>query len=370
MPYHFFRESVNGSTDIPFGQTSVPNDTTFGLVSGADFLVFDQQRGLEILGPNPTNDYIFNVSLAVHEAPVYVPCVNKLFLSQLAPPVGYLPQLVVDLNQNPPTLNEFLSDPPVYAPNGGTFHQGLVYWGASGGNNSIGGIEQRAGIVTLDPATNKTNTILNNYFGFYFNTVDDLFVDKTGAIWFTDPQYSWFNRLTDTPPQLQSASYRFDPSTGAVTVIDNSLIQPNGIALSPDGAHVYISDTGAITGSIVAGGPPGSPFNQTGVRAVYKYDRVDNGTHITGKRPIWYSQDWVPDGLKVAANGYVVTGSGLGVDVLDEYGVLIVRIQTDFVVQNFAWTGPNLTEFWMVGQGGIARVRWNLKGQDLTNPTA
>jgi sugar lactone lactonase YvrE len=213
-------------------------------------------------------------------------------------------------------------------------------------------------------------TLLNNYFGYYFNCVDDLFVDKTGAVWFTDPMYSWFNRLTDTPPQLPAASYRFDPATGAVTVIDDTLKQPNGIALSPDGKHVYISDTGAVYGDITPSGPPGSPWNQTGPRTVYKYDRVDNGTHITGKRPIWLSQDWVPDGLKVAANGYVLTGAGSGVDILDPFGVLIARVQTNYTVQNFAWVGDDLKEFWIMGNNGVSRVRWNLAGQDLANPTA
>lgn len=42
------------------------------------------------------------------------------------------------------------------------------------------------------------------------------------------------------------------------------------------------------------------------------------------------------------------------------------RIQTNYVVQNFAWVGENLTEFWLMGNGGISRVRWNLQGQDLT----
>jgi hypothetical protein len=54
--------------------------------------------------------------------------VNKLFFSQLTPP-GYLPQYVVDLNQDPPTLSEYNSDPPVYGPNGGFYHNGLIYWG-------------------------------------------------------------------------------------------------------------------------------------------------------------------------------------------------------------------------------------------------
>ena len=200
MPYHFYRVPGRNTTDISFSQTSVPNDTSFGLVGKVDFLVFDQECGLEMLGANPTYELVFKIADAVHEAPVYVPSLNKLFVSRLAPPPGFLPQLIIDLNNNPPTLSDFISEPPVYAPNGGTFHDGLIYWGASGGNDSIGGTEQRSGIQTLDSETNKTTVLLNDYYVFYFNTVDDLFVDKTGAVWFTDPQYSWFNRLTDTPP--------------------------------------------------------------------------------------------------------------------------------------------------------------------------
>jgi hypothetical protein len=130
LPYHFFRNNtVDLNAPIPFGSTKVPNDTSFGLVKDADFLVFDQARAFELLGESPTYDFIFEVPPAVHEAPVYVPSLNKLFFTQLTPPVGFLPQYVVDLNHDPPTLNEYISDPPVYGPNGGTFHDGLIYWG-------------------------------------------------------------------------------------------------------------------------------------------------------------------------------------------------------------------------------------------------
>ena len=138
------------------------------------------------MGPNPTQKFVFGVNQFVHEAPVYVPSQDKLYLFQLEP--GFLPQLVIDLNQDPPTLSEFLSDPPVYAPNGGTFHSGLVYWGASGGN-SIGGAEQRPGIQTLDPCTNKSATLLNNYFGYYFNSIDDLFVGRQFPLLFLSHRY-------------------------------------------------------------------------------------------------------------------------------------------------------------------------------------
>jgi sugar lactone lactonase YvrE len=73
----------------------------------------------------------------------------------------------------------------------------------------------------------------------------------------------------------------------------------------------------------------------------------------------------VPDGLKVAANGYILTANGYGVDVLDSDGQLLFIIQTNYTVQNFAWTGPELKTLWMMGQGGISKVEFDLAGQEL-----
>ncbi|KAB8621936.1 hypothetical protein FH972_026045 [Carpinus fangiana] len=369
MPYPFYREAPNGAIVSNFNDTRVPNDPTFSAVGSADFLVFDQKRGLELLGDNPTYEYIFPVSQAVHEAPAWDPKGNKIYLSQLAPPAGFLPQLVIDLNETPPTLGELLSDPPVYAPNGGTFFNGKVYWGASGSNASIGDTVQRPGIRTLDPQTRKTVTLLNNYFGHYFNTVDDLFVDPvTGFVWFTDPYYSWWNALADVAPQIPEASYRFDPATGSTVVVDDTIPAPNGIALSPCRKHVYISSTSAAglnspISPLLSNGA-GTPFNVTGHRTIYKFDLIDHGRAIINKRPIYLDAiGTAPDGLKVAKNGYVLCGSGHGVDVLDQFGELIVRVQTNYSVQNFVWAGKDYNDFWLMGQGGISRVKWNLPGQ-------
>jgi len=83
IPYHFYRPSSEGAVDLPYGATTVPNDTSFAQVNSSDFLVFDHQRGLELLGPNPSYELVFNVSKAVHEAPVYVAAQNKLYFSQV-----------------------------------------------------------------------------------------------------------------------------------------------------------------------------------------------------------------------------------------------------------------------------------------------
>lgn len=180
--------------------------------------------------------------------------------------------------------------------------------------------------------------------------------------------YSWFNKLTDTPPQLAPATYRFRPSTGSVQIVEDTLLQPNGIAISPDASTVYISDTGAVSAKLEqnATQQEGATFDPLGKRTVYAFNISEDATYIFNKRPVYIAQDWVPDGLKTACNGYILTGAGKGVDVLDSTGQLLVRIQTNYTVQNFAWTGSELKTLWIMGNDGISKVEWNLQGVDLT----
>ena len=148
--------------------------------------------------------------------------------------------------------------------------------------------------------------------------------------------------------------------------MEDTLLQPNGIAISPDLSTICISDTGADSGPIDGRlGSLGATINATGKRTIYAYDVMGNGTYIGNKKSVYLAQDWVPDGFKVAANGYIVTGARFGVNVLDPIRTLLVRVQTNYTVQNFAWTGPDLTTLWLMGQGGISKVDWNLKGQEL-----
>jgi hypothetical protein len=73
------------------------------------------------------------------------------------------------------------------------------------------------------------------------------------------------------------------------------------------------------------------------------YDVSNNGTKISNKRPFYLAQGWVPDGLKASAEGLAVTGTGHGVGVLDDVGQLLIRMQTNYTVQNFARTGKEHT---------------------------
>lgn len=378
LPYPFWRDSPNGTfannladIEIPVGDDGDEDaDSSWAKVAPADFVVFDEARGRELLGHSPSVDFVFSVNpWALHEAPTFVPGLNRIIFSELSP---ILEQFVIDLNANPPTLSTFQADPPIYVPNGGFYHEGIIYFSVAG---SSAALKQRPGIIAFDPRTNKSTTLLNNYYGLTFTDCDDIIVDPvTGFLWFTVPYYSWWLEVADTAPQLKSATYRFDPATGSTVVVNDEMRSPNGIALSPDRRYVYISDTEAagksapISADLPSPGVAGLLFNTTGKRTIYKFDLIDHGRAIANKRPIHYDAiGTVPDGLKVARNGWVVTATGNGLSVMDEYGDLIARVQTNFTVNNFVWTdADSYREVWMVGQGGVARVKWDLQGQKLS----
>ena len=132
--------------------------------------------------------------------------------------------------------------------------------------------------------------------------------------------------------------YRFAPSSGLVQLVSDDFDQPNGIAFSPDNKTVYITDTGADAVSLAQHNIQYWSYRR---RTVYAADLLPSGTGIANKRAIFLAQDRVPDGIKVARNGYIATATGHGVDVLDESGVHILRVQTNYTVLNVVWAGAD-----------------------------
>ena len=321
IPYPFERPVYRGASSgkapavDAFQNTNVTNDESFELVRAASFIVFNKKRGLKILGRKPTYQVIFNVSYYVHEAPVYVPEQNILIFSEFS--AAFVPPLVIDLNKSPPTLSNLTTDPPVYGINGGKYYKGRVYWAVSGIKRRADLPIQESGIVVLDPTTNKVTTLLNNYFGTPFNSPNDLIPTRGGDIFFTDGLYGYQQDISYRAPALQTAVYRFRPSTGKVQIVETGLIQPNGIGLSPDEKTLYVSDSGAGYSTIY--NPPGNrlpplDYNATSPRIVYAYDTRETpvGKILINRRPIWLTQEFLPDGFEVARNGYLLVAAGNG----------------------------------------------------------
>ena len=71
MPPVFQRVVVDDISNADtFPSTKIPSDRAFQKVTNATFLIWDEKRAAEVLGSNPTYEFMFPVSSAGHEAPV------------------------------------------------------------------------------------------------------------------------------------------------------------------------------------------------------------------------------------------------------------------------------------------------------------
>lgn len=80
------------------------------------------------------------------------------------------------------------------------------------------------------PGLTLTVVLANNYFGRQFNSLNDVSVNpRNGDIYFTDTQYGYWQYFRPEPG-LPNQVYRLNPETGALTVVSDAFVSPNGMS--------------------------------------------------------------------------------------------------------------------------------------------
>ncbi|MBX2963822.1 MAG: SMP-30/gluconolactonase/LRE family protein [Cyclobacteriaceae bacterium] len=178
------------------------------------------------------------------------------------------------------------------------------------------------------PKSNFT-TIAGTYDGKRLNSPNDLFLTKNGDLYFTDPSYGFEKGPRDPKKELSfNGVYKMNKS-GAITLLLDSIDQPNGIGIMPDGKTLLVSNSDGRK------------------KRWYTYELNSDGTIKNGK--IFYdaSSEKAPglcDGFKIDKDGNVfATGPG-GVWIFNKGGKLIGKIKMDGVtVSNCALSPDNKT---------------------------
>ena len=99
-------------------------------------------------------------------------------------------------------------------------------------------------LMRIDIASKKKQVIVDRYEGKRFNSPNDLCFARSGAIYFTDPCFGLEGFENSGVRELPYAGvFRLAPD-GTLTLIDQTLQRPNGIALSPDEGTLYVTNTG------------------------------------------------------------------------------------------------------------------------------
>lgn len=174
-----------------------------------------------------------------------------------------------------------------------------------------------SGIYSVDPATwnDWRCETVNNWANF--NSPNDVAAYADGSLWFTDPSYAYAQGHAP-PPALGEWVWRIDRNTGKPSVVADGFTKPNGLCFSPDDACLYVSDTGAETGT---GWDPSKP------RSIYAFD-ILHGRTLINRRLIYVADTGVPDGLATDRDGRLYAGCADGVHIISPCdGRLIGKIK-------------------------------------------
>jgi gluconolactonase len=207
-------------------------------------------------------------------------------------------------------------------------------------------------IVRLDDQMHIT-PFLEKYEGKRLNSPNDLVFAPDGALWITDPPYTFFD---PTHPEMDldknpAKELRFNAvwryKDGTLTPAITDLPRPNGIGFSPDGKTLYISNTEPQA-------------------LILKYDVGADGKLSNRKIVADLSKTkgiGVPDGLKVDSQGDLwATGQG-GIRIFSADGKVLGQIILPEVASNLAWGGADRKTVYIMASTNVYRIPLKIAGE-------
>ena len=101
--------------------------------------------------------------------------------------------------------------------------------------------------VTRTEYDGTTTVLADSWQGKRFNSPNDVVERADGTVWFTDPSYGIETDYEGDRAESEIGGcyvFRIDPD-GAVEVVADDFVRPNGLAFSADESQLYIVDTRA-----------------------------------------------------------------------------------------------------------------------------
>lgn len=187
-------------------------------------------------------------------------------------------------------------------------------------------------------STKQVTVLMTDYQGKRLNGPNDLWPDNKGGIYFTDPYYQrdyWERKKPDLDGQKV---YYLPKGKKEPVLVDDNLLQPNGIVGTPDGNYLYVADI---------------RDNKT-----YKYQIDKDGS--LRNRQLFVAQG--SDGITLDDQGNLYL-SGKGVTVYDPTGKRIGNIPVPSRwVGNICFGGKDRKTLFITASESIYTVQMQVKG--------
>ena len=201
--------------------------------------------------------------------------------------------------------------------------------------------------VTRRSADGTVDVLADTWAGAPFNAPNDVAVHASGTIFFTDPTYGANPDLGGSPPVLDFQGLYRIAVDGEVTLVDDTLEQPNGVLVSPDGTTLFVADTPS--------------------RIVVAYPLDDDA--MPGSGIPWFEVEGGGDGMTMDEDGNLYVASADGIEVWQPDGsARWGTISMPDVPTNCAFGGDDLTTLYVTTiEGFLFRARTDLKGRCLVD---
>jgi sugar lactone lactonase YvrE/peroxiredoxin/uncharacterized GH25 family protein len=189
-------------------------------------------------------------------------------------------------------------------------------------------------ITRIDPNGNVT-VLCDNYKGKKLNSTNDLWRDKKGGIYFTDPYYGPRRENMELPGEYV---FYLPPDLNQPVLVIDDLNRPNGIVGTKDGKLLYVAD-------------------HAGDKTwVYK---------INAEGTLSDKELFAPmgaDGITLDEKGNLYL-TGKGVTVLDPQGNKIDYINVSYQTSNVCFGGKDNDTLFITARKFLFSIKMNVKGQ-------
>lgn len=206
-------------------------------------------------------------------------------------------------------------------------------------------------VIRTNMKTGKSNIIAGTFEGKSFNSPNDLAIDDSGRIYFTDPRYNGHEPME----QSTMGVYRIDLDGTVVRIIKNAGT-PNGIFVSPDQKSLYVASIK---------GPLWSKLN-----ALIKFDLDKDGNASNRKILVDFEGEIGPDGMTIDLDGNLYLarpGPTPGIYIYSPEGVRLGLISTPEKPTNVSFGHGETENFLFITAGkSLYKIKTNTKGYFAT----
>jgi gluconolactonase len=212
--------------------------------------------------------------------------------------------------------------------------------------------EHSSSSLTRTEPDGRITALASHWQGKELNSPNDVVVDRSGAIYFSDPTYGrseFYGRPRPTQLDFRGV-YRLLPDATGGTASQLSLLaddfgQPNGLCFSLDGRRLFVNDT-----------------DRAHIRV---FDMKPDGTVSGGD--VWAETvgegDGAPDGMKIDSQGNVYCCGPGGIHVFSPRAECLGVIRVPEYTANFAWGDADACSLYITASTSLYRIRTRVAGR-------